>query len=244
MITSTSDLIKRAMAAADMHDGPTPTQWLYWATKENLALSIFLARAGWTQNVKTETITVSGSEAGDFPLTEAPLAIVAVHQIGTSNLVRRLKCNNAVDFLRQTVSATAVQGDAAEYRVIWDQDEDVYALNFFPQPASGTQFLVSYIAHPKSLTLSASPAADEANSVIYPLGFEERIVLGMARAALAKEESDTSEIKEQIRECQSYIEQAAWDRVFASATVRNVDREERGWTSKILYPAPSAWWFV
>jgi hypothetical protein len=221
---------------------------MYWATKENLALSIFLARSGWTQNVKTTTITVSGSEAGAFSLSVNPLAIVAVHQVGTQNRVRRLKYNNAVDFLHQLPGSSASKGDPKEFRVLWDQDNDSYTLNFFPEPTTGTQFVVSYIPHPLKLTLD-NPVSDPtvyANQVIYPLGFEERVVLGMALSASAKEnDGDPSPgILAQIKDCQSYIEEAVWDRVFAGASVRNVDREERGWMSTLIYPPVIEWWFM
>lgn len=227
-----------------MHDGPfTPTQWLYWANTENLALSIFLARTGWTKNVKTQTVTVTGSEAGAFSLTETPLAIVAVHQIGTDGKVRQLRLNNAVDFLRQTVASTSAQGDPSEYRVIWDQDNDDYSINFYPQPTAGTQFLVSYIVHPKKLVLS-SPGAGEANSVTYPLGFEEWIVLRMGINAKDTEESDPSGLERRYARCESTIEQAVWDSAFSGATIRNVDEAERGWTKTVLYPPASEWWFA
>jgi hypothetical protein len=238
MIVTTEDLIKRAQLAADMHDGPfTPTQWLYWATQENIRLSLFLARAGWTANVKTTTITVTGSEAGAFTLAVSPLAIVAVHQIGTDTSVRRLKYNNAVDFLRQTVAGTATKGDPSEFRVLWDQDNDAYVLNFYPQPEAGKQFLVSYIPHPLKLVVG-SPAAGEANSVKYPLGFEEWIVLKMAIQAKDAEESDSRPLHLRFDRCAAHIEQAVWDAVFAGARIRNVDDVERG------YPPPTEWWFA
>lgn len=238
MLITTTDLVKRAMAAADMHDDfVTPAQWAYWLTQENLALSIFLARAGWTLNVKTQTVTVTGSESGRFELTSTPLAVVAVHQVGTSNMVRAVEYNNAVDFLRQTVgNSLASKGDPLEYRAIWDQDDDSLVLNFYPEPTAGSVFLVSYIAHPPALTLSST--------VSYPLGFEERIVLGMARRALAKEESDASEIVSQLRECERYIEEAVYDRVFAQhSAIRNADYDTRGWTTKVTLPPPSNWFF-
>lgn len=227
-----------------MHDGPfTPTQWMYWATQENIALSIFLARNGWTKNVKTTTITVTGSEAGVFVLPVNPLAIVAIHQVGPTGYVRRLRVNNAVDFLHQTVSSTASTGDPVEFRVIWDQDNDQYQANFFPQPKAGMQFLVSYIPHPLALVIG-SPGAGQANSVKYPLGFEEYIVLRMGIRAKKTEESDPSDLQADFRECVSVIEQAVWDAVFADAKVRNVDRVERGWTEHIIFPPHTEWWYA
>ncbi len=244
MITTTTELVQRAQLAADMHDGPfTPEQWMFFATRSNIALSVFLARAGWTQNVKTQTITVDGTEAGAFTLTSNPLAIVAIHQVGTDGNVRRIKLNNAVDFLHQTVASTATQGDPTEYRVLWDQDNDAYVVNFYPQPPSGTQFLVSYIPHPSKLVIGTA-GAGEATSVKYPLGYEEWVVLEMAIAAKDTEESDTAGLERRFAKLQSTIEESVSDMVFAGATVRNVDNAERWWTRHITYPAPSEWWFV
>ena len=244
MIISTSDLVKRGMLAADMHDAPvTPAQSAFWLTQDNIALAIFLARAGWTSNLKTQTITVAGSEAGRFELTYTPLAIVAVHQISTSGAVRRIRFSDSVNFLRQQVSSTLVKGDPAEFRAIWDQDDDSVVLNFYPAPNTGTQILVSYIPHPVKLVLTA-PGAGEDDEVHYPLGFEEFIVLKWGIRALDREESDSAALKDQLAECMSYIEQAAWERVYAGAAVRNVDGDERGWSSKLTYPPASEWWFI
>lgn len=235
------------MAAADMHDCPvTPTQSGYWLTQDNLSLAIFLARAGWTTNMKTQTITVAGTESGRFELATTPLAIVAVHQVASDGRVRRLTQSDSVNFLRQQVGGTAVKGDPKEFRAIWDQDDDSLVLNFYPQPNTGTQILVSYIPHPLKLTLS-DPVSDpdtEANSVTYPLGFEEWIVLKWGIRALDKEESDSRALKDQFADCQRYIEEAVWDRVFSNAAVRNVDGDERGWSSKVIYPPSAEWWFV
>lgn len=247
MIVPVTDIIKRAQLAADMHDGPfTPAQWCFWATQGNISLSVFLARNGWTKNVKTTTITVTGSEAGAFSLAAksvTPLAIVAIHQIDSSGRVRRIKTNNAVDFLRQTVSGTAVTGNPDEFRVVWDQDNDDYVINFYPQPTSGMQFLVSYIPHPKKL-VTGTPAAGEASSVTYPLGFEEWVVLDMAVNAKDTEESDSSPLLRRMERCQSMVEQAVWDAVFADAKVRNVDEVERGWREHLVYPPSTEWWFA
>jgi hypothetical protein len=246
LIITTDDIVKRAQLSADMHDGPfTPTQWMYWATLENIALSIFLARTGWTKNVKTQTITVTGAEAGAFVLTQAPLAIVAIHQVRSDGTVRRIRTNNAIDFLHQTVSSTRIHGDPAEFRVIWDQDNDQYQVNFFPQPDAGSQFLVSYIPHPLKLVIG-SPGAGEANSVTYPLGFEEWIVLKLAIRAQKTTGEDPSSLLQEFASTQSMIEQAVWDAVFSDAKVRNVDTVERGlhWTRGVVYPPNTEWWFI
>lgn len=243
MIVTTEEIVERAQLAADMHDGPfTPKQWMFRATQANIALSIFLARAGWTLNVKTQTVTVTGSEAGAFTLENEPLAIVAVHQIGTDGMLRRVKLNNAVDFLHQTLTGSQV-GDPREYRVVWDQDNDDYTLNFFPTPNTGTQFLVSYIPAPLKLVIGTA-AAGEANSVKYPLGYEEWIVLQIAIEARDTTEEDTDKLERRLTKLQNQIEESVWDKAFGGATIRNVDEEERGWTKSLKYPPIDEWWFA
>lgn len=249
MEVTTRELVDRAAAAADMHDNfITPAQWMHWASQENLALALFLARSGWTQNVKTTTITVTGAEAGAFPLGgTAPflkvLAIVAVHQV-RDTLVRPIHLVNSVDFLRQTPGANRYTGDPVEYRATWDQDSDSVVLNFFPEPPAGTVIQVSYVPEPLRLTLETPPSG-YASSVKYPMGWDERIVLGMARRALDKEESDSTVIQRQMRELDVVIEEAVWDRILAgNKTVRNRDHDMRGWTTDPRLPAASEWWFA
>lgn len=235
----------RAAAAADVHDNfVTSAQWMLWATQEHWSLHLFALRHGWTANVKTTTLTVTGSEAGAFPLTGiSPLAIAAVHQV-RANAVRPVHLNNAVDFLRQLPGATVATGDPDEYRVIWDADNDRLSLGFYPEPTAGTQFLVSYVPEPKRLTLDTIPASGYANTVSYPMGWDERIVLGLALRACDKEESDPTAIERRLQRTEGEIEAAIYDRVLAEhATVRNVDADRRGWSTQLTLPAPVSWWY-
>lgn len=214
------ELINRAAAAADMHDNfVTATTWLQWASLERYALELFMARSGWPTDLATATITVTGSENGEFSAAGDPdmMAVVAVHQIESDGL-RRLQYSDAVSFLRQ-LPGTPVHSssDAAMYRV--KRDSDGITLNFFPNPTAGAQILVTYIPMPARLTTVAG-------TVNYPMGWEERIVLGMARRALAKEESDTGEIRKQMAEMDQQIEELSWNRVMSeSPRVRNTDRQ-------------------
>ncbi len=225
-----------------MHDGfISPVQWYYWMNKENYALALFIARAGWVENIQTLTITPTGTENGKFILNlpNIPLAIVAIHEVGT-NLqgVRLLKNSNAVEFLRQLPGSTVNPfGHSKEYRVIWDQDNDQYFINFFPEPSLSTQYMVSYIPAPKKLVQTVNDATKEALSVTYPLGWEERVVLGMAREALDKEESDTVRIEKKLKDMESRIEEFCWSRILSAVpTIRNSDQDERGWSDKGIYP--------
>lgn len=350
MIVTTTELVSRASAAADMRDNfVTPTQWMYWATQERLSLDLFLARSGWPLPISTSTITVTGSENGSYSLapTDQPgvMAIVAVHQVKDQR-TRLLKHQNVVDFLSRTPGYTgSPRGNALFYRISWSGHD--LTLNFYPEPAAGETYLVTYIAQPTKLSLSdegvyattnvtqssttkavlqarasgtdgngitvtynlgftpmnitegvssveidietgvstwedfydlingsstllsvatetgtglisgtaitsSATAGGEsalslgyATSVSYPMGWEERIVLGMARRALIKEESDTRAIDSEIALWESRIEEACWGRVLADTpSVRNSDQLIYGWRDRHEIPPYGYWIFV
>lgn len=84
-----------------------------------------------------------------------------------------------------------------------------------------------------------------ATQVTYPMGWEERIVLGMARRALIKEESETRAIDSEIALWESRIEESAWSRVLSeSPTVRNSDMTNYAWTDRYSVPPYTYWFFV
>lgn len=158
------------------------------------------------------------------------MAIVCVHQV-VDNELRRLKYSDTVTFLRQLPNSPAhSSSDLTVYRIKRNLDGIIF--NFFPDPASGVQFLATYIPMPARLLATT-------DTVSYPMGWEERIVLGMARRALAKEEADTTEIRGQIREIEQQIEELAWNKVMSeSPSVRNVD------TQPVELPARESWIWV
>lgn len=242
---TTQTLISRAEAISDMQDlFVRPAEWMYWATQERLALEILLARSGWVQGFTTTTITVTGAENGAYLLspTGGVMAVVAVHE-STSQGVRPVHFNNAVDFLRQVPGSTLSRGHATEFRVRPSPTiTDALEFNFYPEPLPGETYLVTYLPQPLTLTTSASPSATEDNEVSYPMGWEERIVLGMARNALIKEESSTTHIERRIAEVESQIEEVVFARVLGDTpSVRNVDASRRGWTDRLLFPLWQQW---
>lgn len=252
--TLVSDLVDRAKAAADMRDDfVTPTQWLYWASQERLALDLFLARSGWTLPLSNFDITITGSEAGKFPVnpTGGVMAIVCVYQYDTSGRIKMLEHQDAVSFLKRKPGYTgSPSGHANYYRVIqgYDNgtsiDNDMLTLNMYPEPSAGETYRVVFLPHPKKLVLS-SPGTWEESSVSYPMGWEERIVLGMARRALIKEESDTRAIDSEIGMWDSRIEEACWDRVISSSpSVRNVDQVHYSWLDRLSIPPHGTWIWV
>lgn len=241
--TTVAQLISRAKATADMRDNfVTPDQWTVWATQERLALDLFLARSGWSLPLSDFNITVTGSEAGAFTVnpTGGVMAIVCVYQYDTSGRIRKLKHEDAVTFLRQ-VPGTTVRptGHATYFRTLWSGDN--LTLNLYPEPTSGETYRVVYIAHPKALVVSG-PTGWQESSVSYPMGWEERVVLGMARRALIKEESSTQAVDQEIGLWESRIEETCWDRVLTSSpAVRNTDLTNYGWTDRISLPPVGYW---
>lgn len=241
---TTAELVERAKAAADMHDAfVTLKQWMYWASQERMALDLFLARSGWTQDFEAYSYTVTGSEAGSFVIPVDLMAIVAVHEVTSNYQVRRLKLRDPATFLHNLPGSSITQGHSIEYRV--KRVGDRVTLSLYPEPLAGEQYLITYVPHSLRLTLDAVPAAGYANTVAYPMGWEERIVLGMARRAMDKEESDSTAIQRQMVEMNSNIEALCWDRVSGDGpSVINRDMDTYGWTDRISYPQPINWWWA
>jgi hypothetical protein len=127
-------------------------------------------------------------------------------------------------------------GAASVFRVYWDEANDGLRIRFWPIPTSGLY---------KVFTVNQPTALTSGSSVRYPAGVEERLVLGLARRALAKEESNTSEMTRQIREMDAHVESLCFDRVMGGhQQVRNVDRVERGWTDAPQIASPDQWVWV
>lgn len=239
--TTASEIIRRAMALSDMHDNfVTEDEWLSWLNQEHYALKLFLARHGWQLPFDTTTATINAdgwtlaTDGGSatqvdkttlghyvFTPTEADImALVCVHQV-VSGTVRLLKYTDNVSFLKQNIGATLASGHATEYRCRMYGNE--IHMDFFPAPATGETYLITFIHVPTPLTATTQ-------SVALPMGWEERLVLGMARRALIKEESDAGKLEQMIREMDSQIEQLCWNRVMSeSPKVRNADYEPPPW---------------
>ena len=228
-------LIQRAEAIADMHDNfVSETEWLRWLNQEQYALQLFLVRNGWTLPFDTTAATITSTgwslvtngaaavavakNAGGHyvftPTLADVMALVCIHESVNGSL-RRLNFNNDVDFLRQTNGSTLVTAHATDYRARMYGNE--IHLDMYPTPAAGEVYLITYLSAPVALTTTAQ-------AIALPMGWEERVVLGMARRALIKEESDPRPIEGLMREMDSQIEQLCWNRVMSeSPKVRNSD---------------------
>ena len=227
-------IIDRAAAIADM-DGNfvTPAQWLAWFNPEQRALELFTARSGWVHDLAT---TVDADANYTITLTGVPLAVLGVYEV-RDNRYRPLKFQNQVDFSRQPYSTPADTGDAHYYSIVTNSGSDSVQVQLYPKPTSGTY---------RCLYLTGRAVATAiTDSYYWPLSWEERIVLGLARKALIKEESDSRPIEKLMAEQDAVIEEFCWNRVLAeSPRVRNVDRTDRGWQDEMTYGPYESWYWL
>jgi hypothetical protein len=209
-----SELIERAAIAANMHDNfATNPAWLFWANVENKELRVKLARLGFPYGLDSETITITG--AIQYNITE-PLAVLGVYRNETDGRFTRIAHRPNSMKLAQNITTT---GDAREFMLGYDATSSQVYIRFYPTPPdSGPNYTIEVISNPAKLVLE-SPAAGESTTVYYPLNWEERIVLGMARRALAREETINSGIENLIKEMDSHIETSAYDYLMSQNNV-------------------------
>lgn len=239
-------IIDRAVAIADMSGNfVTPAQWLAWYNSEARALEFFIARSGWVGNLAATvdaaavSAPVDGSApplVGSIPAADYPLAVIGAYEVRDKHY-RPLTFKNQVDFTRQSMSATTDIGDAREFAIFSNTGDDALLVHFWPAPTTGT-YRILYLQ-------GRTPAVAVTTSVVWPLGWEERIVLGMARKALIKEESDPGKVERLMGEQDAIIEEFCWNRNFSSGPqIRNVDRVTRGWTDQMIYGPYESWYWM
>lgn len=218
--TTVTELIERAAAAADMEDNfVTPEQWERWATVEHRRLASVVARLGYPYTSTETAITMTG--ATSYNIDEV-LAILGVFWVETDGSYTRLEPNNP---LQRAGAPNRSVGTPRVFNVIRNTN-NVLTFSFYPNPASGS-IIVKAVPHPAKLVIS-SPGAGEAVSVTYPLNWEERIVLGMARRALAKEETYNPFIETQIAEQDAHIESTAFDYLVGDAPrIRDIRKDNQ-----------------
>ena len=238
---SAGDLIDRAASAADMHDlFISPKEWYAWLNVERQALCISAARSGWVLN-GIQFFTVNPSTdlvAGAYTVPSEFLAVIGVWEVDGAGRARRIEISNFPDSFHQT--GVTITGAADK---VWVEDAFGEATNstlfhFWPVPTANT-YRIAVVKVP----------IEQQDGVIalmnYPMGVEERIVLGMARRALMKEESDTTDIDLAISREDQRVEEMSWSRAFAeSPTVRNVDQVSRGWNKELVFGSPNNWLWV
>jgi hypothetical protein len=197
MQTMVSELISRAVAAADMTDDfVSEAQWLYWANFANKKLAVKVAQLGVPYNQYDEVITLNGSF--EYSVAE-PLAIVGFYFVQSDGRFRKIKVTHNSQRINYSTSNS---GEPTECQ-IRKSGANIF-VTFYPVPTTGS-VVMRAIEYPDTLVYS-NPSPSESDSVNYPLGWEEFIVLHMAKAALAKEETIHPLIESQIKDCDNFIE--------------------------------------
>lgn len=215
-----TELITRAALAADMHDNFATNAWVYWANVEDKALRVRLAQCSFPTEFAEVTIAANPNTL-DYNLNE-PLAIVSVNYLRADGSLKKLfhipmadrRWKTPLDF-----------GEPTHFSCYTHQNvPNIIILNFYPKFSSGS-VIVDTVPLPQKLSLT--PAAGESSSVSLPLGFEERIVLGMAQRALAKEETINPALERQIAKADEHIDNACFRRLIGeNATVRETRKAE------------------
>lgn len=226
MLVTVSELISRAATAADMTDNfIKPSEWLSWANVKDKELAVRVAQLGVPYRQYDEMITVDGSL--EYTIAE-PLAIIAVYYVEADGKFKRLKVKSPIQLVTLSDANKGVPSHCHIRR---------YGSSIFIQPyptPTDSALVVRAIEHPGKLVLS-NPGLGEYDSVNYPLNWEEYIVLGMAKNALAKEETVNPLIDAQLREIISHIEASASNYLMTDlATIRDINSDD--WDSAWYWP--------
>lgn len=237
-----TELLTRIRDITDMDDDQfiEDAVLLRWLNAATPRLDQMILRAGWVMNavgvsVETNTGGSDGTEGYDIGAEAA--AIVAVVEFIDSENVRPLRSTTLIDM------PTPLPGtNATHYFVSNDTASGNTVISLRPNPSGQKTYGVYYVAAPPTLVLD-TPGPGEADEVIYPSGWEEWLVLEVARQVCAREEVMNPLIEDRKRELERDIERMASDRLFAQGpTVRNVDRTERdNWTVSSAMRDPDTW---
>lgn len=221
-----SELITRAQQAADMEDDfISQSTWLYWANVEHKKLWIKLARSGFPIGYNETPITITGALQYN---TDESLAIIGMRGITRSGRYFRVPIVHPINM---TGINSTVTGRAQQCMISHDPGNvgNEIVIRFWPTPQPNTDFYtLATIVYPKTLVLD-TPSGDESDTVNFPNGWEERIVLGMARRALGKEETINPAIEAEIREVDNDIENSVRSYLLVdNATVHDVNEPTPG----------------
>lgn len=229
MAVLVSELVSRAREYADARDdGDDPyisdAALLVWLNVENRRLVRRLARLRYAHGPTTTSFTTSTA------ITTGVVAIMGVYEVQgvTSTLVPRL-VDNAQALVSDGRFWTVSRGSTGSLTLSVGQSGN-YAVTYVPPPAQ--------------LVLSA-PGAGQADSVYYPPGWEEILVLGAALRAKAKEGSDSESpllrqlYQDELEDVE--VEAANSDQ---SPVVTAVDTTyPLGWSGTNGYRTSLDWWY-
>jgi hypothetical protein len=231
-------LIDRAKAQADMHDDfVSASTWLAWANVEAHYLDAIIDRSGLLYQ-ETEMFISIPQPAGGENVGDSFRAIVAVYELegGAFGRYRRLRNSNPWLRTRQRghLEEDPVQdvGPAQEFYI-----SGLGSLTLWPQPSSGVYVVIGIPVRTQFTLVS--------NTVNYPFGWEELIVLRMARRALMKEESDCRQVERLMEETEQKVRDDCWNRIMGQgASVMNTDDVDYPGRDRRELPMVGDWTFL
>jgi hypothetical protein len=229
--TAYTEIIDRAKAAADMHDGfPSTTTWMYWLNAELRKLWVKIVRGGYPITINAESITITTATQYDI---DEPFAVIGVVEIIGTKLYR---VPIKPLWTKQNFSSTG--SHAREVYVFPNVTTGKLSFQFYPQPSAGCIYQVYIIDKPKKV-VTGTPATGQSNSVILPFGWEERVVLGMAQRALAAEETVNPTLEREIAAVDEQIDMHVHDYIMREA---NTVEDHNG--APYRYSNYSDWYYV
>lgn len=196
-------------------------RWANMAVRELFGL---LVRHGMHPAETLHELTADGSTSYTLPANT--WAILTVHSVGDSGYRYRLRRHSP-----RFVPNPTVTGDAQTYRVIGRR-----TLQLYPLPSSG-DYEVRYAAIPATL----EDDDDELDGV---LGWEEYVIVWVARRILLKEGSDVRDLNDTLLDLKMRIQDEAQAyEMTEGAVVQNVNYEspERGAPGDYEFTARPRW---
>ena len=211
--TPVSELIERAIDVTDEVDQHiTEARWIRFANRGNEMLAALLPKLGyvWAESYSEQT-TVAGTSAYTIP---DAISVLAVHVTLNGVPIPLTPADPLLD------RPGTERGTPCTWRMT--QENNALSISVFPPPDRALPLTVTYVPQPGVLTATT-------DVVIYPSGFEEWIVLHMARRALTRQGVSNRAINTLQTEVEAFIRDQAWDRAIgAHQRVRNVDRPRDG----------------
>lgn len=202
MAFTVQTLIDRARVEADMTDKSfiSDAQALEWTNVLLPQLDLKVARSGYVLTPTRTTTTVTGADAYNFP---APLCIVTVHWICSDGktLLRLRPAHAGTSYPVLATRPTTSRAPESWYAET--KADGTMDLRFAPNPTGGS-FIMTTIPLRGTLTLT--------DTVVYPAGVEEWLVISLARRMLMKEEGDVRHMDALLKEAAGMIDELGYSR--------------------------------